>query len=134
MIQKTDLRIGNIVSYEATAHVIRALHHDVVLHSWAKGGDNYYSSYNQIEGFPLTPEWLDKLGFTVSSNNLVYDHPTPKVPEDEHKDLGTCYPSFFFNERLGRWMDCHTRVCVDHIHQLQNLYFALTGEELTLKQ
>lgn len=86
-------------------------------------------------GIPLTAEWLTRFGFKESSNNLVFDHPAPAIPENEYKDLGTCYPAFFFNKRpeVQKWMDCHTRVTVEYVHQLQNLYFALTGSELTLK-
>jgi len=43
------------------------------------------------------------------------------------------YVSMFFNNRLNRWMDCQTRVCVDFVHQFQNLVFINTGEELEIK-
>lgn len=87
-----------------------------------------------LRPIPLTDEWLLKFGFTPDERKIVYDHPLPKEPENEHKDLGTKYPAFFMNNRLNRWMDCHTRVCIDYVHQLQNLYFTLTGEELEVKQ
>lgn len=106
------------------------------VHLEGEGINDYFSQFDEfIQPIPLTEEYLLKFGFTKSDNGLVFDHPAPAVPENEYKDLGTLYPAFFFNNRpeVAKWMDCHTRVAIEYVHQLQNLYFALTGEELTIK-
>lgn len=118
-MKTNDLRIGNLVLNE-DGGVCKLF--------------NIHEGYINHKPIPLTEEWLLKFGFTPDERKIVYDHPLPKEPENEHKDLGTKYPAFFMNNRLNRWMDCHTRVCIDYVHQLQNLYFALTGEELEVKQ
>lgn len=137
-ILSNELKVGNIFKRELQSP--RGLEYDnefVLTEEWM---GKLFSNDNSIAlqdlfGVPLSPEWLVRLGFRPNGEgNILFEHPIPKVLEDEHKDLGICYPSFFFNKRLGRWMDCHTRVCIDYVHQLQNLYFINTnGEELTLK-
>lgn len=124
-MKASDLRIGNLLYNDGVAVTIDARS---IFDIWNDQGLKKYSP------IPLTTEWLERLGFTPDSHKLLYNHPSPEVPEDEHKDLGKNFPAFFFNKRpeVNSWMDCHTRVTVAYVHQLQNLYHALTGEELTL--
>jgi len=69
----------------------------------------------QIQPIPLTEEWLLKFGYTKISN------------------------SSFMNSGHGIWICNNLFMCdknginLKHVHQLQNLYFALTGEELEIK-
>ena len=125
-----ELRIGSLLKQGESILKVIEIWEDGFSTEHISGG-NFENE--KIEPIPLTEEWLVKFGFTPDDHKIVYDHPAPKEPEKEHKDLGTNFPSFFYNKRLERWMDCHTRVCVDFVHQLQNLYVALTGEELTIK-
>ncbi len=135
MINVKELRIGNWVNFDSVGNdVVETIDFN---DEDPDKTDTYFthvidgSKPNETHPIQLTPEILEKCGFKPDSTMLSFQHPDPKNPQDEHKDLGTCYPTFFYNKRLGRWMDCHTRVCVDYLHQLQNLYYALTGEELT---
>jgi len=83
-----------------------------------------------IEPIPLTEEWLLRFGCTKCGSVFSL----PKSIEDKCVgDNGLHYVSMFFNNRLNRWMDCQTRVCVDFVHQFQNLVFINTGEELEIK-
>lgn len=74
------------------------------------------------EPIPLTEDWLLKFGFVFKlTGNEVYD----QIWEfDQFKiwqhDEGFCH-SFHHGGDL------------DYVHQIQTLYFALTGEELTIK-
>lgn len=65
---------------------------------------------------PLTEEWLLKFGFKNGSyfilNNVII-----------YKDYNDKY----------RYEYNYGQLWVKHVHQLQNLYFALTGKELTLE-
>ena len=81
---------------------------------------NYLEIINPIQ---LTKEWLLKFGFAYRLKHagtteifmpytefkIIYNHITKK------------YYYIKWNE-------------IKHVHQLQNLYFALTGEELTIKE
>lgn len=71
---------------------------------------------NNIEPIPLTEEWLLNFGFG-------------------HREFSFDKGSFYLTKRTGKkdeyLYQAHTnRFQVKHVHQLQNLYFALTGEEL----
>jgi hypothetical protein len=142
MIDPKSLRIGNTVNCLHHNNdspdpvkfnvpvTIAEIHADCLILSTGQRVELKYFS-----GIPLSEQELIRLGFTKAKNGVVFDHPSPAVPEDEHKDLGTSYPSFFFNNRpeVKKWMDAHTRVAVEYVHQLQNLYYSLTGTELTYK-
>jgi len=74
---------------------------------------------DEIEFIPLTEEWVLKLGF---KNKTIYIK-------------GICL--YLVNEGMsGGFQDneygINEYVDIKYVHQLQNLYFALTGEELTL--
>ena len=78
---------------------------------------------------PLTEEWLLKLG-------LEYDRAEYYIKEDEYVNL-----LMFVNsktKKIYHFADVERRqyqttLEFKHVHQLQNLYFALTGKELTIK-
>ena len=67
MIERKHLRLGNIIMYEQTAHVIDELHETKALHTWRRV-DRHWTRYDIIEGFPLTAEWLRKFGFKLASD------------------------------------------------------------------
>lgn len=81
----------------------------------------------QMEYIPLTPEIFDKAGFSISLGG--------------YKKLGFKL-SLFHNGYKGA--DPDSFICqynkteeefctIKYLHQLQNLYFALTGEELNIQ-
>jgi len=78
-----------------------------------------------IRGFvPLTEEWLLKFGFEKDKKNKsfnLYKH--------------NCYDLFFRIFDGGAISFCFSNeyILIKSVHQLQNLYFALTGEELIIK-
>ena len=89
-------------------------------------GSIYHAHETNIHSIPLTEEWLLKFGF-----NFV------KSTHDEAE----CYDYFYnllylnmANHSISINGKCVLSFIPDYIHQLQNLYFALTGEELTIKQ
>jgi hypothetical protein len=75
----------------------------------------------EIEPIPLTEEWLLKFGFHLDSyknfelNNININRLNFKLTIFEDDD----------------WYDIPIKT--KYVHQLQNLYFALTGEELIIK-
>lgn len=75
-------------------------------------------------GIPLTEEWLIKLGFTLSNtHNMFYDlgKLTINMPDQFHKKGRVYFNSWAIIDHMPEF-----------VHQLQNLYFALTGEELLI--
>ena len=88
--------------------------------------------YNALgtEGIPLTEEWLLKFGFEnegLHGNRFVHN----KLIGDGNRfiietDFILLYPKINFDDCC--WSE------FKYVHQLQNLYFALTGNELEIKQ
>ena len=86
-------------------------------------------TYNQfdefIEPIPLTEEWLIKFGFELnykSNFSIKYGH------------IENNMFSYKFNIPEDKsWLEYHGgAIECKHVHQLQNLYFYLTGEELKI--
>jgi len=73
---------------------------------------------------PITEEWLLKFGFNEISFKETSDN-WFRIPVDESFLWYTLNNEFFIN---GIGSD------LKYVHQLQNLYFALTSEELTIKE
>jgi hypothetical protein len=92
----------------------------------------------------LTEEWLIKFGLY---NNLKLNYNKRQGVEYRFskKKLGTYIIKRYYNNSLYNMQfvydDKHNNipneqiwVNIKHVHQLQNLYFALTGKELTIKE
>jgi len=87
-----------------------------------------------LEPIQLTPEVLEKCGFVP---NAIGQLAIEVLGIDTHLELitiddGYCYVNLNQINEFGNSQN----VAIDrirHIHQLQNLYFALTGEELIYK-
>lgn len=126
MIQANELRIGNwVIDPDGNPVTVND-----IFYSGQEGinaCDNNYECYpildfDELSPIPLTPEILekagfekDKLGYTNGFNfSLYYNH---------KKDKGN-YGAY--------WKSFEAGVDFKHLHQLQNLYFALTGMELNI--
>jgi hypothetical protein len=126
-MKATELRIGNLVNYKIVDELderkewfepceIDAVDLQVI--------DSYY------QPIPLTEEWLLRFGFEDKKTcfNL-------SKREELGHDFGDFAVSKYDDTQMKVWRGdrsiggCH----IQHVHQLQNLYFALTGEELTPK-
>ncbi len=135
MIQANELRIGNWVDAGQLGYV------QVATIDPTTGG---YSS-----PIPLTPEILEKCGFKMGmskgvsrlTDDLDYDPEQHgdtyywdlKVPKNDHvQDLGTFNLVQFGKDNDILWAHQWLRVKLKSLHQLQNLYFSLTGTELTV--
>jgi len=90
-----------------------------------------YMEYENFEGIPLTKGWLRDFKFgehftsdpqerNASKAHYIGDFKIHQLDEEVDK--------FGFGGNDYEFID------IRFVHQLQNLYFALTGEELTIKQ
>lgn len=115
MINVKELRIGNLIFLELGLPGLNV--HTI------KGQDiadiaNGKVTLTSLTPIPLTPEWLERCGFAnepIGSNSYIKED--VKI--------------FNFNDD-GIYKMWNYKVEVKNVHQLQNLYFALTGEELTI--
>ncbi len=122
-MKANELRIGNYVQNEGRVIMVTHL-----------ANEDYWSGDDgDVEPIPLTPEWLERFGFECkeSSSCKLWHIGINDVTHDYLFDLTWLIkpelinvPDFPFYKN-GR----HT---IYSVHQLQNLYFALTGEELKI--
>ncbi len=90
--------------------------------------------WNNIKPIPLTEEWLIRFGFNTWKGWLCLDafspgHPSQRFDLYWSKEDGfNCKSRYQGDVELGYKMR-H----IEHVHELQNLFYSLTGEQLTLK-
>ena len=115
MIQINELRIGNYIEEGKVEKIDNSI--DEIYYS---GDRCYLSSYcNNINPISLTEEWLLKLGFELigSFYRLKKSKLIQIILHDDGLDV--CNYNLYLHQ-------------IKYVHQLQNLYFALTGAELTV--
>ena len=127
-MKANELRIGNWVSFDEYCKV------DYIGENlfWCvdKGGASYKSTWAEIEPIPLTPEILEKAGFSLYSKHSYWNYRTGNNFFLSMWALDEQVAGF---EKKGvfYWGDGFLEV--HYLHQLQNLYFCLTGEELNIQ-
>ena len=87
--------------------------------------------YEELEPIPLTEEWLLKFGF--HKHHGEYYNETIAIWEKGYLWYFSIYPLEDMEDELPDMSAHRTGHYVKCVHQLQNLYHALTGEELNLK-
>lgn len=117
-MEANELRIGNWVKCSEIVDVDKTRE----ISCWDFG--TYLSTDPEYYiPIPLTEEWLRSFGFVNGT--------TEKLKEVTHASIQYSAIEKMYHLYLGH----HSlSVYLKYVHQLQNLYFALTGEELTIKQ
>lgn len=131
-----ELRINNIVLARGAQSVVKSIDENHVGYSKSKKGKwikretltEEKLPITLIQPIPLTEEWLVKFGFEKPAETWYLNGFGVWQTLCGNKD-GTEFIGFFYELRDRGIVDKH----IEHVHQLQNLYFALTGEELTIK-
>ena len=119
-----ELRIGNIIKGIGVniEWVVEGFEGDCI---YSDDGWRYLSYFEPI---PLTEDWLLRFGFL---RDTKYDF---ELKVNGVLFYGMCDNSQPINTGICILNLPESNINIKHVHQLQNLYFALTGEELTLKQ
>ena len=120
-MKANELRIGNLVLSQwenGKIHKIKATD----LLDLEQGMDP-----ESFQPIPLTEEWLLRMGFVVTDKNDYY--------EFYDLDRLMVFVGIQTKSIFATWNDCQIEITIDDlpVHKLQNLTFALTGEELTCK-
>ncbi len=119
-MQARELRIGNLVDLgNRIARIIEIAHLGCVVVDLEETQDTI-EDYERTKPIPLTEEWLLKFGFELTE--IGWEHWNFDILF--YKDLSNGY---FESNQLPMF------IYLQYVHQLQNLYFALTGFELELK-
>ncbi len=144
-----QLMVGNYVldredrSDDTVYKVCRTYDEDFYI--WNEGGDVEYFScktvgsqddYYEIKpfGIELSKKWFKKLGFEIDEDNNINYYTINDVIESnsypERQDFIVMYDSG------QHYFQCDSfEIPLDHVHELQNLYFVLTrGKQLKIKE
>lgn len=120
-MKSAELRIGNLIDrVDYICRVIRIDEDGIITEPINYEGEKFV--HQEIKPIPITKEWLLKFGFT-QIDNCTYE-----IEMDGHViefDLRHRKMSVYFGDILLE---------LKYVHELQNLYFALTSEELTIKE
>lgn len=128
MVKSNELREGNLIADDLGRIVkVESIFYDRFNLEFVDG-QLYSSPLSEHSPIPLTPEILEKAGFEESHffegvHSGVYNKNGLKIGLDGDDLVKAQYTAIFGGDIF---------VKVQYLHQLQNLYFALTGEELTI--
>jgi len=124
-LQANELRIGNLLMYGNRMAVVSAIFKSHFRCESLEQIDFGNSLQSNFQPIPLTPEILEKCGFDNDDNdflNTIDERSSLHINLEKQRTLIESYDGII---KLNN---------IKHLHQLQNLYFALTGEELEYKQ
>lgn len=119
-IYNKSFMVGDVVSIDSSEIVIDVFD-DIV--TW---------DCESVDPIPISPEWLERLGFEKDNSclRLVFPHEVFEV-----ENGFTFWPNEDFTINTSRVsFGAYGRMKIQYIHQVQNLFYALTGSELTIKQ
>ena len=112
-MKENELRIGNYVYPDKTSiEYIKVIAQDLL-------------NTKFLEPILLTEEWLLKFGF--EDNEYTFDLIANK------KKLSFTWSSRIVSTGYRKGLSMKKYRHIEYVHQLQNLYFALTNKELTIQ-
>lgn len=114
-LKPEELRIGNHVRI-ARKHTID----ENIIQISANGILQVCDEILEVNPIPITEDLLKRFGFENATNGYWDSNDEFRIYPD---GKGVMY--------LGERIPCED---IRYVHQLQNLYFALTGEELKIKE
>lgn len=160
-MEASELRIGNLLQDKLgeVVTVESVSEYGLNYYSWSdthygtqSGGFDYNYKLEDVAAIPLTEEWLVKFGgeplYDVKRSKELNEKYSAQVTSGqplqfEYQEKAYAYRLngelirlnyTGFNGPLGPVMEVGDRKIVfTYVHQLQNLFFALRGEELAVK-
>lgn len=121
VLKASDLRIGNIIYFiicdkeDSKLDEYKEITVDITDFEFIRDNNSLF------EGIPLTKELLLKYGFIQEENEYFFKNDTLLI------SIGVC---FYVLSNLGSGEARIKTRNLKYLHQLQNLYFALTNKEL----
>ena len=132
-MKSNELRIGNILTVGRYDVKVIEIHHlGVQVCDLEETQDTWEPYVDRIKPIPLTEEWLLKFGFEnidKGGNDFI------TYTDSEHNyylqiDVRRKDGKYLILDNSFDDLRAFSMVDIEYVHQLQNLYFALTGNEL----
>jgi len=147
-MKASELRMNNIIGwYEPNQELLPVKVNGIVGQMiYAKVNDSFqqcHENYQSWKPIPLTEAWLFKLGFYQNERGRWVQKGLDKFePEyalfysvySESENLFDMWRIEHHDKECGQdeYRDCHQYLNrINYVHQLQNIWFALSGKELT---
>jgi hypothetical protein len=130
MINVHELRLGNKIMWADKINTVGLISDDGFIQCDPLSADR---TVDEFEPIPLTPELLEKCGFKIDGDNVYYldafpeAFPSQRFVIEYKEDIG-----FMLRSRYQEYCAHFTFRHLQHLHQLQNLYFDLTAKELNI--
>ena len=117
-LRAEELRIGNLVK-DIDGNIFNIKQENLC---------DFANGFIVVKPIPLTEEWLLKFGFEKTLNQYKKLTLSNKIGCDNIPFI------ILFLDNQYQYDDLRFRTNIQYVHNFQNLFFALTGEELTIKK
>lgn len=121
-----ELRIGNWVQVQPLNIPSEGIYSNTFIQITSRGISAIHSGDMIAKPIPFTEEWLEKFGFKIVNDISKQTNIESRIVM---REFSVVIDSFWHNERES-WIPVFPIIVIQYVHQLQNLYYALTGEEL----
>jgi len=126
-IKASEIRIQNILQHKDNIITVKGI--SPHCNDYAINTDSEWVYLKNCSPIPLTEEWLLRMGakrnrdgWYLSADYMLYNPLT-------HLDVRSSeYYALMYNDKII------TTRPIQYIHQLQNLYYSLTNQELEIKE
>jgi hypothetical protein len=136
MVKVSEVRIGNFLLFDFP-------HRGKVQYRSERINNNFdgfrpIATINDVPvekvyGIPLVDSWLTKFGFEKIDRQFQHNWIIRLDKTGEHYSVQFSEDKFWLsNSEYDAW--CYVIRDVEFVHELQNLYYVLTGEELMIKE
>lgn len=125
-IHENELRKGVNAMAAGLPITITEIRSEGVFAYFRNGGEDSYFKFKEIDPIPITPELIESIGmkkrFPGSDTFNIWDW-------DNNPAWDKCFSLALL--KIGwKYLGAPQATHLNHLHQLQNLYFSLTGKEL----
>jgi hypothetical protein len=127
-MKASELRLGNYICNEDYIVIVESIDKDGCIVNFISDNVQGFTNNKGIEPIPLTEEWLIKFGFEYEQDEKAFC-----ITNELGVKYGVCKFENNWSLILYALDDWQVATHIKYVHELQNLYFALNDEELTMK-
>lgn len=135
MINTKELMIGNWILVRQTYREVENIHDDYINLSYSCGdyeggsGSDYYEELKDIEPIPLSEQILIDCGFIKHKAGIGGQDMWAGMDAYSYEDSGWLFRGTGSRLHLVGYFNTQ----IHYVHQLQNLFYLLTGKQLEIK-
>jgi hypothetical protein len=126
VMEARELRIGNYVLCRGAVARVTSISEDGIGYVKQSGISEGKIPFKLVKPIPMTEEWLVKFGFVIFNEYFFKEF-------GNHNEFSITLFDYDNGKFIYNPKTHFNYIDIIHAHQLQNLYFALTNEELTIK-